>query len=148
MRLWVVHMPGCAGLCRTTPGKAAQRRTDGLLSPVGDLVTLPTFCLSRHRGSCHDASATPVPRTAEGAHTCITVLGARLRPGNSWLSWTAGHRLGHFGQVTMRANLIWSSLSLSTISEWRLAPIRSIQRSFSQEDPRRVSIISVAVPTY
>jgi hypothetical protein len=141
-------MPGCAGLCRTTPSMAAQRRTDALLSPVGDLVTLPTFCLSRHRGSCHDASATLVPRTAEGAHTCITVLGARLRPGNSWLSWTAGHRLGHFGQVSMRANLIWSSLSLSTISEWRLAPIRSIQRSFSQEDPRRVSIISVAVPTY
>ena len=28
-------------LCWTTPGLAAQRRTDGLLSLVGDLVTLP-----------------------------------------------------------------------------------------------------------
>ena len=75
-RLWVVHMPGCAGLCRTTPGLSAQRRTDGLLSPVGDLITLPTLYLSRHRSTCHDASATPVSRKAEGAHTCIAIVGA------------------------------------------------------------------------
>ena len=90
-RPWVVHLPSLAGLRRTTPGLAAQRRTDALLSPVGDPRTLPTLYLSQHRGSCYDAVAIPVSRVAEGAHTCVAMVGARLRPGDGSLSITHEH---------------------------------------------------------
>ena len=43
VRLWVVHMPDCAGLCRTAPDLSAQCRMDGRLSPAGDLITLPAL---------------------------------------------------------------------------------------------------------
>ena len=91
VRLWVVLMPGWAGLCRTTPKLSAQRRTDGLLSPAGDLSTLPALYLSQHRGSCHDASATPGPRDNRGCPYPHRTLGAGLRPGDGSLSITHEH---------------------------------------------------------
>ena len=66
-RLWVVHMPSCAGLCRTMPGLAAQRSTNRFLSLVGALITMPTLNLSQHRGSCYNDSATLVSSIAAGA---------------------------------------------------------------------------------
>ena len=85
------HMPRRAGLCRTMPDFEAQRWTHGLLSLVGDLISLPTLYRSQQRGSCHDASAIQVSRMAEAAHTCITIVGARIRPANSSLSITYEH---------------------------------------------------------
>lgn len=59
--------------CWTTPGIAAQRRTDKLLCPLGDPIPQPTLYLPQHQGSCHDASATLDSRTAEDAHTRIAL---------------------------------------------------------------------------